>query len=399
MRTGRFTKPFIAAAATLLVGMANPDQALACRTAIGDFVWVDSNGNGVQDAGEPGINGVRLVLATDDPKYIQGVGIFETVTANHPVTHEPGWYSFQSIGCGHDYTVSVDAATVPAGYVVTTIGAGSDPASDSNNPGGATVHFPIDISVNPPPDLTLDFGYLPPCTGAIGDFVWNDLNRDGLQDAGEPGIAGALVELNGNAPVATGANGGYLFGGLCGGTHTICVQVPAGYQISPANAGNDALDSDGVSNSLGKSCAAVTLSLNETNLTTDFGFNQPPVRSPGTGTPGYWKNHPEVWSDVVLVIGGISYTQAQILPYLEENPKDKTTTIFRALVAAMLNVLIGNDDSCVASTISAANTWLANNGPVGAGVRANSAAWRQGEPLYRVLDNYNNGMLCAPARD
>lgn len=396
MKRGITVSPFIAAAAVLFVGMASPQEAFACRTSLGDFVWVDSNGNGVQDAGEPGINGVRLTMTT---VRSHGTGVFETVTGNDPVTGLPGWYTFGGVECGFDYTVQVDGTTVPAGYSITTIHAGGDPARDSNDPAGVTVNFPdLNNGTNPPPDLTLDFGYLPPCTGAIGDLVWNDLNRDGLQDAGEPGIAGALVELNGNAPVATDAGGGYLFAGLCGGTHTVCVQVPAGYQISPANAGNDALDSDGTSNGAGKSCATVTIGTDETNLTTDFGFNVPPVRSPGTGTPGYWKNHPDAWPVDSLVIGGVTYTKDELLANMTENPKDKTTTLFRHLVAAMLNVLIGNDDSCIAGTIAAADAWLVSY-PLGSRVRSSSLAWRQGEPLSRTLDNYNNGMLCAPARD
>src|SRR5207248_3639333 len=32
------------------------------NTGLGDFVWLDSNGNGRQDAGEPGINGVTVQL-------------------------------------------------------------------------------------------------------------------------------------------------------------------------------------------------------------------------------------------------------------------------------------------------------------------------------------------------
>jgi hypothetical protein len=389
-------KSILGVAATLLVGMANPQEAYACRTSLGDFVWVDSNGNGVQDAGEPGINGVRLTMTT---VRSHGTGVFETVTANDPVSGMPGWYTFGGVECGFDYTVAVDASTVPAGYSVTSIHAGSDPALDSNDPAGVTISFPDpQDGTTPAPNLTLDFGYLPACTGAIGDYVWNDANRNGIQDAGESGIAGALVDLNGNAPVQTSASGGYLFTGLCGGSYTVCVQTPAGYQISPANAGNDALDSDGVSNGVGKSCATVTISSNETNLTTDFGFNVPPVKSPGTGTPGYWKNHPEAWPVDSIVVGGVTYSKEQALANMTENPKDKTSTIFRHLLVAKLNVLIGNDDSCIAGTISAADAWLVAN-PLGSGVRSSSLAWRQGEPLSRMLDNYNNGMLCAPHRD
>jgi hypothetical protein len=73
--------------------------------------------------------------------------------------------------------------------------------------------------------------------------------------------------------------------------------------------------------------------------------------------------------------------------------------MFRSLVAATLNVLSGNDSSCVVSTIASANSWLQTYGPVGSRVKASSLAWRLGEPLHRTLDNYNNGMLCAPSRD
>jgi hypothetical protein len=38
-------------------------------------------------------------------------------------------------------------------------------------------------------------------------------------------------------------------------------------------------------------------------------------------------------------------------------------------------------------------------GPVPRLVKANSAAWRMGEPIASRLDAYNNGLLCAPHRD
>jgi hypothetical protein len=73
--------------------------------------------------------------------------------------------------------------------------------------------------------------------------------------------------------------------------------------------------------------------------------------------------------------------------------------MFSSLVPAMLNVMVGNDDSCVASTIAAANAWMATYGPVGSNVPASSDAWAvEGEPLHSHLDAYNNGLLCAPHR-
>jgi len=69
-------------------------------------------------------------------------------------------------------------------------------------------------------------------------------------------------------------------------------------------------------------------------------------------------------------------------------------------VAAKLNVGIGNDPSCIASTIAAADAWLTTY-PVGSNVLGSSAAWSGaggGETIHDTLDAYNNGQMCAPHR-
>jgi hypothetical protein len=121
------------------------------------------------------------------------------------------------------------------------------------------------------------------------------------------------------------------------------------------------------------------------------------VQQPGTGTPGYWKNHPEAWPVASITVGGLTYTKAEAIAWLGKVGKDKSTTMFSSLVPAMLNILIGNDGSCVTPTIAAANVWMAAH-PVGSGVAGGSAAWAAGEPLHIIMDNYNNGLLCAPHR-
>lgn len=127
----------------------------------------------------------------------------------------------------------------------------------------------------------------------------------------------------------------------------------------------------------------------------------PPTPGVGTGTPGYWKNHPEAWPVDEITIGGETYTKEMAIFFMKARvKKDKTFTMFPALVAAKLNVLIGNEDSCIEGTIKDADQWMADYGPVvGSGVKASSNAWEMGEPLYEVLDLYNNGKLCAPSRD
>ena len=67
-------------------------------------------------------------------------------------------------------------------------------------------------------------------------------------------------------------------------------------------------------------------------------------------------------------------------------------------IAAKLNVLIGNRSDCVDDTIDAADAWMVDN-PLGSGVKGSSKAWKMGEPIHWTLDQYNNGLLCAPARD
>lgn len=126
----------------------------------------------------------------------------------------------------------------------------------------------------------------------------------------------------------------------------------------------------------------------------------PPPPPPGTGTPGYWKNAPQAWPVESITIGGVTYTKAQAIAIMNANKAlDKTYTMFNALVSAKLNLILGNNASCIATTVLAADQWMAKYGPVGKGVKANSAAWKEGEPLYLKLDAYNNGLLCAPHRD
>jgi hypothetical protein len=383
--------------ATIAIGLASSESAFACTAVIGDFVWLDMNRNGVQDTGEPGIPGVRVLLLSPD-----GSTVLKTT-----LTDSSGYYTFTNAGdrsqppeCELTYLVRVES---PDGLQPTLIAAGGDSAVDSNDPTGTLV-TPTDIGQpwGLAQDLTIDFGFVQPivCEASIGNFVWNDLNNNGIQDAGEAPIAGVPVSLSGTSSgsATTNAAGQYAFGNLCSGTYTVCAGIPLGFQPSPADQGaNDAVDSDG-SAVLNSSCVTITVTSGN-NDTIDFGFWKMPVSSPGTGTPGYWKNHPEAWPVDEITIGGVTYSKEQALAVMGLSDGDKTVTMFRSLVSAKLNVLIGNNSSCIASTITAADAWMASNGPVGSGVKARTAAWKAGEPLYQELDAYNNGDRCAPARD
>jgi hypothetical protein len=120
---------------------------------------------------------------------------------------------------------------------------------------------------------------------------------------------------------------------------------------------------------------------------------------PGTGTPGYWKNHPGAWPVEEITVGGMLYTRDEAIEVMSTaGGRDKTYDMFRALVAAMLNVMIGNDPSCIEDVIVDADNWMALY-PPGSGVKGNSDAWQENEWLHETLDEYNNGLLCAPSRD
>ncbi|HTQ37670.1 MAG TPA: SdrD B-like domain-containing protein [Pirellulales bacterium] len=127
----------------------------------------------------------------------------------------------------------------------------------------------------------------PPST--IGDYVWNDANGNGIQDANETGLAGVTLTLTGsnaNGSVTdhatTDANGHYSFTEIAG-SYTITVDasnftsgVLAGYSASPAlSGGNRSVDSNGVNDA-----ASVTLAPGANDFTVDFGFYVPALVPP-----------------------------------------------------------------------------------------------------------------------
>jgi hypothetical protein len=229
--------------------------------------------------------------------------------------------------------------------------------------------------------------------------VFDDQNQNGIQDVGEPGIEG--VTVTGTYPdgteaftAFTGPDGTYSIAAT-DGPYTVSVVIPEGKQTSPPNVGDDNLDSDGVST--GGFSVAFNV-LGDGLSYTSFGFFTSAALNPGTGTPGYWKNHPEAWPVPSITVGGVTYSKADAIAWLGKVGKDKTATMFSSLVPAMLNVKIGNDGSCINDTIALADKWMTKYGPVGSGVAASSYAWSVGEPLHQTMDAYNNGLLCAPHR-
>ena len=109
----------------------------------------------------------------------------------------------------------------------------------------------------------------------IGDRVWADLDSDGVQDEGEPGLSDVTVTLknsDGNvvASTKTDASGDYLFEDVPAGSYTVVFTSPDNvYEFTTKDAGSDdAADSD--SDALG--VATVTVGEGEVNLTIDAGL-------------------------------------------------------------------------------------------------------------------------------
>ncbi len=88
------------------------------------------------------------------------------------------------------------------------------------------------------------------CTATIGDFVWLDLDRDGIQDSNEPGVEGVTVTLhrvlNGYDWVrTTDAQGYYHLPSVACGEYYLVFDCPTGYEFTQQDAGSDdTVDSD-----------------------------------------------------------------------------------------------------------------------------------------------------------
>jgi hypothetical protein len=245
-----------------------------------------------------------------------------------------------------------------------------------------------------------------PCgsAGVICGTVYTDTNGNGTIDAGDTPIAGQEVDIytlqNGQLVLVfqafTDSSGNYITPFLdMSLTYTVTVLIPSGDQPSP-------IGPDNVGSSKGSPYSSATGVL-ASGFSYSFGFTPSGYPNPGTGTPGYWKNHPEAWPVPTITVGGVTYTKAQAIDWLGRVGKDKTTTMFASLVSAMLNVMIGNDPTCVSAAITAGNAWLQappnGYGPVGSNVAGSSYAWSVGQPIQQTLDAYDNGLLCVQHRN
>lgn len=211
--------------------VSNDAVMTVVASSIGDLVWNDYDRDGIQDPGEPGVAGVSVDLR-------DGSGATIATTT----TDDDGLYGFEELLSG-DYSIHV---TLPAEYVATVSGAGTDPEIDSDiDAAGDGTLFALPIDTD---DTSRDAGLYQ--SASIGDRVWEDLDADGIQDDGEPGIAGVAVELLDDtddviASTVTDAAGLYEFDDLPPGSYRVRFVAPTGMEFTQKGVGVDStVDSD-----------------------------------------------------------------------------------------------------------------------------------------------------------
>lgn len=92
-------------------------------------------------------------------------------------------------------------------------------------------------------DSRTTFAEVPPDTACMGDFIWQDLNCNGIQDDGEPGLGGVVVKLY-ECPsdvlvdeTVSEADGYYALFGPAPDDYYIVVELPEGCRFSPKDVG------------------------------------------------------------------------------------------------------------------------------------------------------------------
>ena len=214
------------------------------KFALGNYLWLDTNHDGVQNSNESGIGGVTVNLYSNND--CSGTSIQTTVTTSN------GLYLFDNLDRGNyciEFIIGANNTVSP--------NTGTDNATNSDaNASGFITN--IHLTAN---DLDKDIGlfnvpHIPPniSTGnlRLGNYLWLDNNHDGHQDNNESGINGVTVNLY-NSSDCSGtifrttvtANGGspahdgfYEFDNLSTGNYCIEFMIGTNNIVSP-NTGTD----------------------------------------------------------------------------------------------------------------------------------------------------------------
>ena len=228
---------------------------------------LDADGNPVKDA-----SGADITAKTD-------------ADGNYTFTRLPmGSYKVEVVAGD----AKVDGADVNLSDYKQTYGYGSSTKRSEAGKGKLVTPTAIELTTAAPNATEVDFAFVKPAS--VGNFVWFDANKNGLQDADEAGVPGVtvtltdgagnpVIDLDGNPvkPVTTDANGKYEFTNLMPNVdrivanageenYKIVFTVPAGYSATKSYAAVDGeKDSNGAESD-------VTLTEGQNDETVDFGL-------------------------------------------------------------------------------------------------------------------------------
>lgn len=278
----------------LKVGIKMVDESTTA--SIGDYVWLDDNANGRQDAGEMPVLGVVVSLYDAAGQPITQNVIVNGVSTQVPVTsitNVDGYYCFNGLMPNTDYYVRLES---PANFgnggnlalfsLTTANSAADDVDSD------ATLGTLAGSPVTPRPQIlaptlgpgtrtkTYDFGFV--CPGNINGYAWMDTDLGGDQDGGEMALSGINVTLRDAAthaavgsPTTTSATGNFTLGSIAPGAYYVEFSgFPVGKIPTFKNlTGNDNNDSN-----VGSNGRTDLFYLNSCDyLDFDLGLRNPPV--------------------------------------------------------------------------------------------------------------------------
>ncbi len=213
----------------------------------------------------------------------------------------------------------------------------------------------------------------------IGHRIWLDSNGNGIQDAGEPGIAGVTASLFDSTgtrigSTTTDANGDYYFNNTNESlfpdkmlspyvTYSIKLDNPtdyqvggalAGYSLSPANQGSDVnINSKGILPGAGAPGAVNAPAVNMTahtpgqnDFTFDFGFSPPPdlaISNTNTGGNNFQVGQNVTYNVVVSNVAGAG-------PVVSPNGISVSDTLPTGYSNLLVNPVLGWDVSLSTTT-------------------------------------------------
>ena len=212
---------------------------------IGNRVWLDSDGDGIQDAGEAPIAGVTVEL------YQGGTLIGTAVTdanGGYYFSSGPGTstasqiYLIDELNPNSNYEIRIPNAqggsqqAALAGLLLTTPDADADQRDSDASYSGNNAVIPVTTGDAGDNNHTYDFGFT--ATYSLGNRVWFDTDNSAALDGAEIGIPNVRVELyqdNGATPGVwdagdtflsfdtTDASGYYRFDNLVAGDYVVLI--------------------------------------------------------------------------------------------------------------------------------------------------------------------------------